>query len=173
MSNMFLNNEEMSLVQAICNRLIPSEPDSPGAKEARADVYIDRVLGGYFIHLQKFYRQRLQDMNRLSIQKYGVEFTELAINHQDEMLHNMDQSQAGPDSANMKLFFDIIYEQTIEGTFGDPMYGGNQDFVGWKLIGFPGAQWGYTSEQMKLGYDSRQIPILSVSELLQKHKEAE
>jgi gluconate 2-dehydrogenase gamma chain len=172
MSNMFLNDEEMSLVQAICGRLIPSEPDSPGAKEARAFVYIDRVLAGYFSQLQKYYRQRLQDVNRLSIQKYGAEFTQLAINQQDEMLYSMDQSQVGLDSTNMKMFFDVIYEQTIEGTFGDPMYGGNQDFVGWKLIGFPGAQWGYTSEQMKLGYDSSQITILSVTDLLQNHKKA-
>ena len=33
-----------------------------------------------------------------------------------------------------------IRTHTIEGMFADPIYGGNKDFAGWKLIGFPGAQ---------------------------------
>jgi gluconate 2-dehydrogenase gamma chain len=27
----------------------------------------------------------------------------------------------------------------MEGMFADPIYGGNRDKAGWKLIGFPGA----------------------------------
>ena len=29
---------------------------------------------------------------------------------------------------------------TMEGMFADPIYGGNKDFAGWRLVGFPGAQ---------------------------------
>jgi gluconate 2-dehydrogenase gamma chain len=28
----------------------------------------------------------------------------------------------------------------MEGMFADPVYGGNKDFAGWILVGFPGAQ---------------------------------
>ena len=62
-------------------------------------------------------------------------------------------------------FFRIVREHTVQGFFGDPAYGGNRDTVGWKLVGFPGAQWGYTSEQMLPGVDSRTIPILTVKDL--------
>jgi gluconate 2-dehydrogenase gamma chain len=37
--------------------------------------------------------------------------------------------------------------------------------VGWKLVGFPGAQWGYTAEQMAAGFDGRSIPIKTLSDL--------
>jgi gluconate 2-dehydrogenase gamma chain len=30
-----------------------------------------------------------------------------------------------------------------EGFFSDPLYGGNRDMIGWKLIGFPGARYDY------------------------------
>ncbi|WP_424768167.1 gluconate 2-dehydrogenase subunit 3 family protein [Paenibacillus sp. sgz302251] len=172
MSNMFFNEEEMSLVQAICSRLIPSEPNSPGAAEAHAHVYIDRALAGYFSHLQKYYRQRLQDFNDLAVRLYGAEFVGLSPDKQDDLLHKIELLQLSEDGENMRIFFEVIYEHTIEGTFGDPMYGGNRDFAGWKMIGFPGAHWGYTGEQMSLGYDSSQIEVLSVSDLLQRHKEA-
>ena len=32
----------------------------------------------------------------------------------------------------------MLLQNTVEGFLADPMYGGNRDFVGWKLIGFPG-----------------------------------
>ena len=30
-----------------------------------------------------------------------------------------------------------------EGFFADPVYGGNRDMVGWKMIGYPGARYNY------------------------------
>ncbi len=32
----------------------------------------------------------------------------------------------------------MLYENVMEGMFADPIYGGNKDKVGWKMIGFPG-----------------------------------
>jgi gluconate 2-dehydrogenase gamma chain len=29
------------------------------------------------------------------------------------------------------------------GFFADPLYGGNRDMVGWKMIGYPGARYNY------------------------------
>ena len=34
----------------------------------------------------------------------------------------------------------MLLNDTNEGMFADPIYGGNRDFAGWKLIGYPGAQ---------------------------------
>jgi gluconate 2-dehydrogenase gamma chain len=167
---MFFNDEEMQLIEAICSRLIPSGPDGPGAREAKVHVYIDRVLAGYFSHLQKYYRQRLIDVNRLSEREFGAEFIRLTPEQQDEMLQKFESAAVGEPPETMQTFFQVILEHTVEGMFGDPMYGGNDAFAGWKLIGFPGAQWGYTREQMQPGYDSRQIEILSVSDLLARRK---
>ena len=35
-------------------------------------------------------------------------------------------------------FFNMVRTHTLQGTFGDPYYGGNANFVGWDLIGYPG-----------------------------------
>jgi gluconate 2-dehydrogenase gamma chain len=31
----------------------------------------------------------------------------------------------------------------MEGFFADPLYGGNKNMAGWKMIGFPGARYDY------------------------------
>ena len=62
----------------------------------------------------------------------------------------MDEDTAsGFDRPSGKAFFTQLRNDTIEGMFGDPMYGGNRDLAGWKLIGYPGAQRQYTPDDIK------------------------
>ena len=42
-----------------------------------------------------------------------------------------------------EVFFAHLWECTVEGFFSDPVYGGNRDMVGWRMIGFPGAYASY------------------------------
>jgi len=34
----------------------------------------------------------------------------------------------------------------MEGFFSDPIYGGNRDKIGWKLVGFPGVHASYAND---------------------------
>ena len=40
-------------------------------------------------------------------------------------------------------FFAMLLQNTKEGYFSDPVYGGNKDMAAWKMIGFPGAHYDY------------------------------
>ena len=37
----------------------------------------------------------------------------------------------------------------MEGYFADPIYGGNRDMAGWKLVGFPGVRYDYRDVHRK------------------------
>ena len=37
-------------------------------------------------------------------------------------------------------FFSALCLHTRQGMFSDPVYGGNQNRIGWELVGFPGPQ---------------------------------
>ena len=171
---MFFNSEEAKTIEAISSRLIPSEENSPGAKEAGAVIYIDRSLAGFYSHLQVFYRKGLSLFEEFCKEKFEKKFIDLSSDQQDMVLLEIDQLKVKVEEKQLEIddeklhlvqFFSVVYEHTIEGTFCDPIYGGNRDCLGWKMIGFPGAQWGYTPEQMQLGYDSRQIEIKSLEDI--------
>ena len=49
----------------------------------------------------------------------------------------------GVEDASGRGFFELLLQNTREGFFADPLYGGNRDMVGWKMIGFPGARYDY------------------------------
>jgi hypothetical protein len=53
-----------------------------------------------------------------------------------------------PDSAT---FFATVREHTLEGMFGDPVYGGNKGFAGWNLIGYPGVRMPVPPRDQRIG----------------------
>ena len=45
----------------------------------------------------------------------------------------------------------MLQDDTYEGMFSDPLYCGNRGLVGWRLIGYPGAQRAYTPDELRHG----------------------
>lgn len=90
---------------------------------------------------------------------FSADFVDLAPEQQDGILKAMDagedagQTASSPDdaggdvaepalqqtSAEIDLdFFPLLVAHTWQGFYADPIYGGNRDQVGWKMIGFDG-----------------------------------
>jgi gluconate 2-dehydrogenase gamma chain len=173
---MFFTEREASTVSAMAERIIPADSTGPGATDADVIVYIDRALAGYGRNLQRLYRRGVIAINRLAGENSaGKTFFELPIAKQNELLTRLADWLFSTTRADIGVrpegwtllaeFFGAVRLHTIEGMFCDPMYGGNRDCLGWKLIGFPGAQWGYSAEQMKLGFDAATIPPKTLADL--------
>lgn len=168
---MFLNDAEAATLGAIVDRIIPAD-DSAGASQAGVVVYIDRLLAGFRQDLQLAYRIGLRELDGLCSERFGARFGDLAEPQQDDVLRMLLGSEIPTGSgdatgpADLRRLAAVIREHTIEGFFCDPMYGGNRDTAGWRLVGFPGAHWGYAPEQMALGYDAaREVPVQTLADL--------
>jgi gluconate 2-dehydrogenase gamma chain len=173
---MFFNENEARTVEAIAERVFPGDPSGGGARDAAVIVYIDRALAGYGKNLHRLYRRGLGELDQYTSSHYtGRDFVQLTDTEQDEVLGQMEKwgesvMSDGKESRSAKEallgeFFGAVRLHTIEGMFCDPMYGGNRNAIGWKLIGFPGAQWGYSAEQMRLGFDATTIPVKTLADL--------
>lgn len=167
---LFFNSADAAAVEAFAEQILPAEEGSPGARDAGVVYYIDRALAGFMRELQPLYRRGLQALSNLAVGRFGADFSALEESQQRELVERLDAAAADPGDFTGQ-FYRIIREHTVQGFFGDPAYGGNRDLVGWKLVGFPGAQWGYTAEQMQPGVDARSIPILTVGDLYARIRE--
>jgi len=127
-----LTASEAETVRAIISRLIPADENGPGALEARADRYIDRALSGALKASRAAYAMGLAAVDAQARTLRNTSFAKLAVADQDTVLTTIERANAG--------FFNLIRTHTIQGTFSDPFYGGNANFVGWDLIGYPGAR---------------------------------
>ena len=158
----YLTPVEIRFLEAAAERLIPTDELGPGGKDAGVACYIDRQLAsvwgthgrnyrsgpwregtpeqGFQSRLtpQELYRIGIQEINAICRAKHERPFDQLRPEHQDEMLKALEKGEVDLPSLSSKLFFDLLWRNTEEGFFADPLYGGNRDKVGWKLIGFPG-----------------------------------
>jgi gluconate 2-dehydrogenase gamma chain len=158
----YLTQPEIRFLDAAVARLIPADDLGAGAKEAGVTFFIDQQLvsvwgshgrnyrGGPWpegtaqqgfqsrLTPREIYRAAIREVNVHCLKQYQKAFEFLAPGEQDEVLKGLESGAIELPSLSSKLFFGLLLRNTMEGYFADPIYGGNRDKVGWKLIGFPG-----------------------------------
>jgi gluconate 2-dehydrogenase gamma chain len=170
----YLTADEAATVEAITDRLIPPDESGPGGKEAGCAVFIDRQLAGSFGDSSRHYmrppfakgtpsqgpqspivpKERYR-ISLTALDEYceatfaGKGFAALTTVQQDQVLSGLENGEIELKDGSGKAFFEAILANTIEGFFADPIYGGNRDMAGWKLIGFPGARYDYRDHVTK------------------------
>ena len=145
-----LTRFESDVLEAIVARLIPTNEDGPGATEARAARYIDRALGGALAGSHAAYTSGLAALDAYARSSRGAAFVQLSAPAQDAVLTDVERNLAPGFAPDSTTFFEMVRTHTIEGTFCDPAYGGNADFVGWELVSYPGLRLAVGSEQQQL-----------------------
>jgi gluconate 2-dehydrogenase gamma chain len=68
----------------------------------------------------------------------GKDFDRLSAKDREETLKTLEQGKAELAAFDGKQFFEALHTITMEGFFSDPIYGGNRNKAGWKLVGYPG-----------------------------------
>ncbi len=146
----FFNAHHAATVAAFTDRLMPGAPGKPGARDAGVLNYIDLALAGAYADLQDFYRRGLAELDSYCEKTHRESFVRLTPAQQDEVITALEQgTAAGFAWPTAQEFFNTLRTHTMEGMFADPVYGGNKDFAGWRLVGFPGAQAVFTPADMQ------------------------
>jgi gluconate 2-dehydrogenase gamma chain len=134
---------------------IYAKPDGSGFEKLQgkhADAWKRRIE-----IIRSKYVEGIRELDRRSRSRFGAEFVRLTCEQQDRILAGMEhpalQNEAGADeaksaepalqqtSAEVDLdFFSLLALHTRQGFYSDPIYGGNKNRVGWKLIGFEGPE---------------------------------
>ena len=184
----YLTGPEVRFLEAAAERLIPTDELGPGGKDAGVACYIDGQLRsawgthgrnyrsgpwlegtpeqGFQSRLtpQEIYRIGIQEINAACRAQYEKPFDQLQPERQDEVLKALEKGEFKLPSLSSKLFFDLLWRNTEEGYFADPMYGGNRGKVGWKLVGFPGVPSGAYKDHLDKSelYRAEPVSILDI-----------
>ncbi|MES3008029.1 MAG: gluconate 2-dehydrogenase subunit 3 family protein [Pseudomonadota bacterium] len=148
-----LTAAESAALDAFASRILPSDDGTPGAHEARAVHFIDRGLTGAMAASREQYAVGLAALDEHAMQVGGSAFYQLSASEQDAIVEAMTLSAIPAFPMLNAGFFNLVRTHTIEGTFSDPYYGGNRDFVGWDLIGYPGVRVMSTPDEIIQGRD--------------------
>jgi gluconate 2-dehydrogenase gamma chain len=164
----YFTADEGQAIEAMADRIIPPDPQTPGGKDSGCAVFIDRQLAGPYGRAEGHYtgppfmpgtkqqgpqspdgpaatyRKALAALDRYSQSAYqGKRFSDLSDEQKDELLKNIEDGKTKLEGVDGQTFFAQVIKDMQEGFFADPLYGGNRDMVGWKMIGYPGARYNY------------------------------
>jgi gluconate 2-dehydrogenase gamma chain len=159
---LYLNETERAFVVAAVDTMIPADELSPSGSQCGCDIYIDRQLAsawgggakmyragpylkgkpeqGYQLSLTpaEFISTGIAAANVWSRKTYTMDFDRLDPDKRIEALKAMQEGKADFGNFSSRAFFARLLTLTMEGFFGDPIYGGNRDKASWKMLGFPG-----------------------------------
>jgi gluconate 2-dehydrogenase gamma chain len=159
----FLNLDEAAFVEALVDHMVPADDLTPKGTDMGINIYIDRALAGawgkgdrlynqgpwkpgvpsqgYQLPLTpaELYRAGIEASNAFCRKTYGRSFDRLDEKQREEVLVGLSSGKVDFDSGlPARVFWTTVYQTVMEGMFSDPIYGGNRDKAGWKLINFPG-----------------------------------
>jgi gluconate 2-dehydrogenase subunit 3-like protein len=156
-----LTQDEAEILELVADRIFP-KTTTAGAVEIGAIQYIDLALAGDYAPLVPLYRQGIRALERHSRGKFGRAFGSLSGELKDTVLLAFEAG-AVAEFKNAADFFETVRCHVLEGVFCEPHYGGNKDMLGWRLVGFPGQQFGYADAYINRRVDLDAVAVESPS----------
>ena len=159
----FLNLDEAAFVEALVDHMVPADDLTPKGTDIGINIYIDRALAGAWgkgdrLYMQgpwklgapsqgyqlpltpaQLYRAGIEATNAYCRKTYGKTFDRLDEKQREDVLVGLASGKVTFEGGlPARVFWTTVYQTVMEGMFSDPIYGGNRDKAGWKMIGFPG-----------------------------------
>ena len=160
-----LNLDEAAFVEALVDHMVPADELTPKGTDVGINIYIDRALARRLgqgrpplyagavedrraepglpvaAHARAALSRRHRGDQRLLPQDLRQDRSMHSTRTQrEEVLLGLSSGKITfEDGPPVRVFWNTVYQTVMEGMFSDPIYGGNRDKAGWKLIGFPGA----------------------------------
>ena len=132
-----LSDDQQTVLAAVQQHLLPSEPGIPGASDINALAYLNNVLADPRMDEEEkaFIGNGTGWLQALVKDETGKSFTDLDATRREQMLRQIEQSSAGENWLATLLLY------LFEAFLSDPVYGGNPTGIGWQGLqhqpGFP------------------------------------
>lgn len=139
-----LTATEWTTLTAVVDRLFPKSDTTPGGAETGAHIYIDQKLSTRYASQSSDYQTGLAAIEAA----IDGGFSAASAADQDDALRNIE---AGKVKDVPEGFFNTLLEHTRQGMFCDPIHGGNREFMGWDMIGYPGIKLSWSAEEQAIG----------------------
>jgi hypothetical protein len=150
------------------------EPPENAAGEYRViwtpEAEIERYGYQSIFTPSEVFRMGVAALDRYALARFEDNFVALSEAQQDEIVTALvEESATGFEPLSAKAFFLVVRRYTGEGMFSDPAYGGNRGKVGWKLIGYPGAQRAYLPGEIGEPGSGLARPVWSLADMPHFH----
>jgi gluconate 2-dehydrogenase gamma chain len=169
-----LGPDEAGFVEAFVNAMCPADHLTPNGVDCGLATFIDRQLaGGYgqgenlYMHgpwkkgkpqfgyqlpltPAQFFKAGIAAANAACQTRFGRDFDALAPADADQFLRDLAAGKVGDPRVPLAEWFnELAYPLFMQACFADPIYGGNNGKVFWRMIGYPGLPGTHTRDMVE------------------------
>lgn len=113
----FFNKHQYATITELASLIIPTD-ETPGAREAKVNEYIDLIVGESSFDVQKVYLDGLNWLDRTSQQRHRKNFVDLSNKQQVNILTEISKIKTPTrDNEVQSNFFKAIKNATIDGFY--------------------------------------------------------
>ncbi len=118
-------------LEAAQDVMLPSAPDSPGARDVNAIGYLDAAMVLLIpADEREIVLAGAERLDRIARSRGAVRYAALSASVRADVLHVVHDETHGD-------FTSVVLRNTLDAFLGDPVYGVNTDEVAWKWLGVP------------------------------------
>lgn len=140
----YLTPERRRGVEVVFEAILPGTADAPGATDSGAAEFVDRLLAidpSVFYEVAGWrtqYDAGLDALEAAAQQRFGGALGDLGPADAKALVTDLAGGALAPwpQEVDQKRLFGTLRGHCIEGCFADPRWGGNQDGVMWRWIGY-------------------------------------
>jgi gluconate 2-dehydrogenase subunit 3-like protein len=112
----FFNPAQVELLTQLSEMIIPADAHSPGAREAKASLFMDLMISHSDKDVQEFWNSGLKFVEAEAEKRFRRSFLECGPSQQDEILTAMAAGEADPKTP-LQQFFVRLKLMTIDGYY--------------------------------------------------------
>jgi gluconate 2-dehydrogenase gamma chain len=158
-----LSLDEAAFVEALVNVMCPADHLTPNGVDCGLAVFMDRQLAGGFgqgerlythgpwkkgkpqfgyqlpLTPEAFFKVGVTAANAACRKQFGKSFDALAPAEADAFLAQLASGKVTDERVPLASWFnELVYPLFEQACYADPIYGGNNGKVFWRMIGYPG-----------------------------------
>ncbi|WP_034296451.1 gluconate 2-dehydrogenase subunit 3 family protein [Herbaspirillum sp. RV1423] len=155
--------DEAAFTETMVNVMCPADQFTPNGVDCGLAIFIDRQLSGAYgkgagrymngpwtqgkpqlglqlpLTPEQFFKAGVEAANRQAEKKFGKTFDQLTPADADAFLAAIADGKIVDDEIPLASWFnELVYPLFTQACYADPLYGGNNNKVFWKMIGYPG-----------------------------------
>jgi len=140
----FFSEEERRQAEAAFAAIVPGTPTAPGATDANAVEFLDRLLAmdeSTYYEIPRWretYRAALPALAASAVRLHGATLADLPLEQRTDVIARLQRGELEGMPAEIRQtdFFALLRGHCIEGCFADPRWGGNPERVMWRWFGY-------------------------------------
>ena len=130
-----LSDVQLGTLRSLVDSLLPEDQDAGGLIAGSAEYMANEWRSAYFVNSREAVQGGLDALEDLARRELGATFSDIDAEARTQLLRAFQSGEQTIRGVNGSRLVEFFLSMTLEGFLSHPVYGGNRNEVGWRMLG--------------------------------------